>query len=285
VIAQVLFALGAFDLVDVCEHVLERAVALDQLAGGLVADPRYAGDVVRGVALQPIEVGDQLGSDAVAVDHRLAVVDLRLGDPARGRHHLDEAVAVDQLEGVAIAGDDHHGNGRVGVQGPLGERGDHVVGLVPVDLDVGVPERLDQRFHRRPLLLEQVRARPPLGLVLGVHLSAAGAAGVPRHDRRLHAVVGDDLHEHRREAEDRVRRDARRGRDRLGQCEEGSVDEARAVDQEQPPLAAAGSGGGGARACARAGHDRSLYEDRAGAEEPAGEITRRTWSREHGRCA
>ena len=39
--------------------------------GRLVADPRDARDVVRGVALQAVEVGDQLGRDAVAVDHGL----------------------------------------------------------------------------------------------------------------------------------------------------------------------------------------------------------------------
>ncbi len=110
---QVLFALGAADLVDVREHLLERAEALDQLAGGLLADPGDAGDVVRGVALQAVEVGDQLRRDAVAVDHGLAVVDLGLGDPARGRHHLHEALLVDQLEDVAVAGDDHHRHRRL----------------------------------------------------------------------------------------------------------------------------------------------------------------------------
>ena len=51
--------------------------------GGLVADAGDAGDVVGRVALEPDEVGDQLGRDAVAVDHALAVVDLRVGDAAR----------------------------------------------------------------------------------------------------------------------------------------------------------------------------------------------------------
>ena len=44
--------------------------------GGLVPDPRDAGDVVRGVALEPDQVGDQLGRDAVALDDAVAVVDL-----------------------------------------------------------------------------------------------------------------------------------------------------------------------------------------------------------------
>ena len=136
VLEQVLFALGAFDLVDVREHVLQRAVALDQLARRLVADAGDAGDVVGGVALQPVEVGDQLRRDSVAVDHRLAVVDLRVGDPARGRHHLDDALTVDQLEDVAVAGDDHHRHGRVGPKRALGERGDHVVGLEALDAHV-----------------------------------------------------------------------------------------------------------------------------------------------------
>ncbi len=71
---QVLFALGAGDVGDVREHLLQGAVALDQVGGGLVADAGDPGDVVGGVALQPVEVGDQLRRDAVAVNHRLAVV-------------------------------------------------------------------------------------------------------------------------------------------------------------------------------------------------------------------
>ena len=105
---EVLLALGAGDVVDVGEDLLERAEALQQLGGGLVADPRDAGDVVRGVALQAVEVGDQLGGDAVAVDDRLVVVDLGVGDPAPGGHHLHARLGIDDLEGVAVAGDDHH---------------------------------------------------------------------------------------------------------------------------------------------------------------------------------
>ena len=73
---------------------------------GLVADPWDAGDVVRGVALQPDQVGNELGRDPVALDHALAVVDLGVGDAARGRHHPHPV--ADQLVDVAVAGDDHH---------------------------------------------------------------------------------------------------------------------------------------------------------------------------------
>ena len=62
---------------------------LQQLRGGLVADPGDARDVVRRVALEADEVGDQLRRHAVTLDHPVAVVDLRVGDSARGRHHPD----------------------------------------------------------------------------------------------------------------------------------------------------------------------------------------------------
>ena len=47
-------------LAGVLDHGLERAVLRDQLAGGLVADPGNARDVVARVALQADEVGNLL---------------------------------------------------------------------------------------------------------------------------------------------------------------------------------------------------------------------------------
>src|SRR3712207_8342209 len=53
----------------------------------------------------------------------ISVVGLRLGDPARGGHHLH--ALADELEGVAVAGDDGHGDPlRLGA---LSDRGDDVV--------------------------------------------------------------------------------------------------------------------------------------------------------------
>ena len=222
VVGQVLLALGAGDVVDVAEHALEVAVLLEQLRRGLVADPGDARDVVRGVALEADEVRDQLRRDAVAVDHGVAVVDLRLGDPAARGHHAH--AGLDQLEEVAVAGHDHHVEALVA--GPAGHRGDHVVGLVALHLHVLVAEAVDERLQVRPLLGEQVGLRVALALVLLVDLVAARHARVPDHQRGLHAVLGDDLHEHRGEAEDRVRwaapstsrstRAARRTRGRRG---------------------------------------------------------------------
>jgi hypothetical protein len=139
-------------------------------------------------------------------------------------------VLVDQLERVAVAGDDHHVKALVFRL--RRQRGDHVVGFVALDTHVAVAEGLHQRVERRPLLAQQVGARAALGLVLGIDLLAAGPAGVPDHQGRHRSVLGQQLHEHRGEAEDRIRRLTLRGRDRVGQRKESPVDERVPVDQE-----------------------------------------------------
>ena len=191
--------------------------------------PGTPGMLSRRVALEADEVRDELGRDAVAVDHGLAVIDLRVRDAA-GRGHDPHAV-VDELVGVAVAGHDHHGD--AALLRLLGERGDHVVGLVALDRDVRVAEGLYERTQMRPLELQQVGLLAALRLVVGVDLLAAGHAGVPDDDRRHLAVVREDLHEHRREAEDGVGGPSVGRRDRLREREERAVGEAVAVDQEQ----------------------------------------------------
>jgi hypothetical protein len=85
-------------------------------------------------------------------------VDVR--DAAR-RHHQRDVVA-DELEGVAVGRDD----GRLdpGLVGAVRERGDHVVRLPALELEVAVAEGLDDRPEERELLAQQVRHR--LALVL-----------------------------------------------------------------------------------------------------------------------
>jgi hypothetical protein len=229
VLGQVFLAFLAGDLVDVFQHPVQRAELLQQLGRGFLADPGDAGNVVGGVAAQTHQVGDQLRGHPVALLDRSAVVDLRLGDPARGAHHPHPL--VNQLIGVAVAGHDHHLDPLLARL--LDQRSDHVVGLVALDLDVGVAEGLDQRHQVRPLLAQQVGARFALGLVEVVGLLAAAPAGVPGDDHALRVVLVDDFHQHRGEAVDRVGRAAVAGPDRLRQGEEGAVGEAVAVDQEE----------------------------------------------------
>src|SRR5919202_181235 len=72
-----------------------------------------------------------------------------------------------------------------------------------------------------------------VGLVLLVGLLAARHARVPHHERGLRPVLGEDLHQHRREAEQRVGGEPARGGDGLREREEGPVGQAVAVDQEE----------------------------------------------------
>ena len=115
----------------------------------------------------------------------------------------------------------------------FGERGDHVVGLVAVHLDVGEAEGLGQRHQVGPLVAQQVGPRLALGLVGLVGELAARPARVPADDHGRRVVVDQHLGEHRGEPVDRVGRPPVVGRDRLRQREERPVGERVAVDQEE----------------------------------------------------
>ena len=220
-------------LLDVLEHVLERAVLRDELAGGLVPDAGDAGDVVGRVALEPDEVGDLLGPDPVARLDALGRVDVDVAHAARRHHQAD--VLRDELERVAVGRDDARLD--PGLVGARRERRDHVVRLPALELEVAVAERLDDRPQVRELLAEQVRHRPAAFLVddvgrLGLR-RAVHRPRVPGDRDALRPVVGEELEEHVREAEQRVGREALARRELLGQREERAVGEVVAVDEEE----------------------------------------------------
>ena len=191
------------------EHALERPVAGDQLGGGLVADPRDARDVVRGVALEADEVGHQPGRDPVARLDPLGGIDLDVGDATRGHHQADVGRA--ELERVPVGRD--HAGADPGPVGARRERRDHVVGLPALELEVHVAERLDDRAEVRELLAQQARHLLALGLVGLGDLLAVHGAGVPGDRDALRPVVNEQLEQHVHEPEQRVRREpsCRRG--------------------------------------------------------------------------
>ena len=93
-----------------------------------------------------------LAFDAVLLAHHVVGHPLVLADAARGVEHAHLGLVVDELEQVAVAGDDvdrHPGVGR--------QRADHVVRLVVVGPDDRDAERLQRRDDDRDLLLERVR--------------------------------------------------------------------------------------------------------------------------------
>ena len=232
VLEDVLLA-GRRELLCVRDHLLDRAVLADQLAGRLVADPGDAGDVVRGVALEPDEVRHLVGANAVASLDAIRRVDVDVGDAARGHHQRD--VLGDELEGVAVGGDDGGLDPRfVRLRR---ERRDHIVCFPALELEVPVAEGLDDRAEVRELLTQEVRHRPTLGLVVLRDRGPVHRVRVPGDGDALRLVVGQELEEHVREAEQRVRREALARGELLGEGEEGAVGEVVAVDEEELGIA------------------------------------------------
>ena len=84
-------------------HVAEP---LQQRGGGLLADPGDPGQAVGGVAAQGGEVGVLAGVDAVLLAHPVVGDPLVPADAAGDVEDPDPGVVVDELEEVAVAGDD-----------------------------------------------------------------------------------------------------------------------------------------------------------------------------------
>ena len=220
-------------LVDMLEHLFERAVLRDELAGGLVPDAWDARNVVRGVALEADEIGNLVGPDPVARLDPLGRVDVDVAHPARRHHQAD--VLRDELERVAVGRD--HARLDPGFVGARRESRDHVVRLPALELEVAVAECLHDRPQVRELLAEQVRHRPAAFLVhdvrgLGLR-RAVHRPCVPGDRDAFRPVVGEELEEHVREAEQRVGGEAFARREFLGQREERSIGEVVAVDEEE----------------------------------------------------
>ena len=144
VLSEVLADL-ALDLLGMREDLVERAVLLQQLGSGLLADPGHAGDVVARVALEPEVVGHLCRRDAVALEHLGRTVDDDVGDALLGGHDAD--VIGHELERVAVAGDEQHAD--PGFAPPPRQRAEDVVALPPFELDDGHVERGEQLLDHR----------------------------------------------------------------------------------------------------------------------------------------
>ena len=154
---------------------------------------------------------------------------MHIRDAARGHHQCD--VVRDELEGVAIGGDDR--GLHAGLVGSRRQRGDHVVGLPAFELEISVAKGFDDRSEVGELLREQARHRLPFDLVRVEQLVAVDGPRVPGNRDPLRLVVGKQLEEHVREAEEGVGREALARRELLGQREEGAVREVVSVDEEE----------------------------------------------------
>ena len=96
-------AVGVDGRRDDAVHVAEP---LEQRRGGLLADAGDAGQAVGGVAAQGREVGVLAGVDVVLRAHPVVGDPLVLADAAGDVEDAYVALVVDELEEVAVAGDD-----------------------------------------------------------------------------------------------------------------------------------------------------------------------------------
>ena len=231
-VGQRLAPLRARHGVEVGVDALHAAELDEELGGRLVAYPRDAGDVVGRVALEADEVGDHVRPDPVALDDALRRVDDDVLHAARGHHDAD--VVGGELERVAVGRD--HADLVPGVLRHPREGADDVVGLLPLDLQVAVPERLDDRLEPRLLLPQEIGHRLSVRLVVGRDLEPARRLGVPRHEHGPRPVVHEHPHEHVAQAQEGVRREALHRLELLGQGVERPVRKPVAVDQEDVAL-------------------------------------------------
>ena len=135
--------------------------AVEDGSSGLGSDLGNAGDVVGRIAFERLDLGDELGAEAVvAVAHTLDVVDPGV---AEAGVHEEVGVVVDELELVGIAGEDQGADACV--LGFADDGSDDIVGFKAVnreDRDLhGGENALDHGY----LLVEFGIDRWPLGLV------------------------------------------------------------------------------------------------------------------------
>ena len=116
VLAQALLLLGALDLVDIRQQVVERAELLEERGGEPFADPGDPGDVVDRVAGQRQEVDDLVGPDAPFLLEGRRVDDRVLAEVE------DPDVVGEELAGVLVGGADRRRPARVPRRGGRGWR-------------------------------------------------------------------------------------------------------------------------------------------------------------------
>ena len=191
----------AADLVDPVDEGVEIAVLADPLGGGLLPHTGDAGQIVARVAAQRRVVGVLRGREPVLAHHLVGGEPGEVGD-ALARVE-DGDVVVDELDGVAVAGDHEHPVAeRLGLGG---EGGDDVVGLETGFGHHRDAERAEHVLGQLDLTAELVGRAAAVGLVLGVRL---GAEGLPRHVERgadvRRLLVAQQVDQHRREPVHRV---------------------------------------------------------------------------------
>ena len=219
----------------------EVAVRGQESRGGLLADAGDAGKAVGRIAAEGGEVGVLARQHFVLRHDDRVGHDLEVAHAAGGIDHPDVAGVIDQLEEVAVAGDDVDGERR-----PRREGADHVVGLVLGGADDRDAERVERLADHRHLHLERIRhdfdvgpagddLRDPVGLVGRDQVDPPLRAPVvvPARDEVRRAIERDELRDDVEEAADRVHGCAVRCAHRVGHAVEGAEVEGCRIEEHE----------------------------------------------------
>ena len=168
------FAHAGLDVqrVEIAVNIRHRAEAHEQILRRLFADAGHAGDVVRAVAHERLEVDHVDGVEAVLLPEGLRGHILGGGLAHAGGHQLHLGAVGDQLQAVLVAGDDDAVPPRRLAFAADGA--DEVVGLVPRQLIAGHGHGRKHLLHHRQLHGQLRGHGLALGLVFRVRPVAEG---------------------------------------------------------------------------------------------------------------
>ena len=228
-----LFAHAVFNLqrVQIPIDFPDAAVALYQIHGGLLADPRHPRNVVRAVAHQRLEVDHEGRLEAVLLTKALRCIEDGFGLPHPAFHVADRGTVRDKLKAVLVPGDDDTVVSLL--LGDAGERAQNVIRLIARQLQMGHAHHVQQVLQHRHLYRQFLGHGLALGLIEVI---------APMPESRFPPVKGDadclrlliliEMLKNRKKAVNGVGRRAVRGV-QLANAEEGTVHDAVSVDEHE----------------------------------------------------
>ena len=192
----------ALNLIGVCDNLVQATVLRNERARLFGADARYAGNIVRRIALQTIKIGHERRRNAVIqVVHALGRHDRHVGQALTSRDHVD--VLSHELIHIAITGHQQHVAAGLLTQARHGSQ--DIVAFPALGLQNRHIERTEQLLDHRKLRVQIGVHGWALRLILRQHLHAhARFALIERHDHTVGVKGVDHLEKHIQKAKDRV---------------------------------------------------------------------------------
>ena len=222
------------NLLEMLVYIFHGPEVLNQLPGRLVSHPNHTWYIVRLVAHQTLVVGQQSWIDAILLLHRFLIKQLGIreslpvpawGDHGHGWRH--------ELQCVVVASDDDCAN--LLLARLLSQGTDHIVGLVPWDLEHGDVDGLNHladALHLTAHLLPH--GRPVCLVLLKLLVSKGGHRGVEGDGDVVGFLLLERVQQHHGEAVHRVGQLSLRGGEPVqGKGEEGAIGQRMSIDEHQ----------------------------------------------------